>query len=110
MKINEFPEDIRDYIIPAPSGSMYYRCLSCNSEFDIQNLLYTCPSCGGILMLYQRPSEKISNIDGAAWKKIFDYRRMINLSSLKGIFLYYEFIAPVIPLENIVYLGEAHTP
>ena len=110
MKINEFPDDIRDNIIPTPSGNMFYRCLACNREFDIENLLYTCPSCGGILMLHQRPLEKIKNIDGAVWKKIFDYRRMINISCLKGIFRYYEFIAPVIPLENIVYLGEAHTP
>ncbi|HDM09833.1 MAG TPA: threonine synthase, partial [Desulfobacteraceae bacterium] len=41
---------------------------------------------------------------------IFDYRRMLNDPSLKGIFRYYEFIAPVIPLDLIVYLGEGHTP
>jgi threonine synthase len=35
---------------------------------------------------------------------------MLNNQSLKGIFRYYEFIAPVIPLEDIVYLGEGHTP
>lgn len=110
MKIDEFPDDIRDYIIPAPSGNMFYRCLACNNEFDIENLLYTCPSCGGILMLHHKPSEKTKIIDGPTWKKIFDYRRMSNLNYIKGIFRYYEFIAPVIPLENIVYLGEAHTP
>jgi threonine synthase len=110
MNINEFPDDIRENIIPNPSGSMFYRCLACNREFDIENLLYTCPSCGGILMLYQRASEKIETIDGDAWRKIFDYRRMINLSSLRGIFRFYEFIAPIIPLESIVYLGEGSTP
>jgi len=35
---------------------------------------------------------------------------MLNDPSLKGIFRYYEFIAPVIPLDLIVYLGEGHTP
>ncbi len=35
---------------------------------------------------------------------------MLNLPALKGIFRYYEFIAPSIPLEHIVYLGEGHTP
>lgn len=110
MKLNEFPEDIRKYLVPQPSGTMSYRCLGCRSEFDIGRLLYTCPSCGGILMLYSQLAGETQTIGGAAWRKIFDYRRMLNFSPLKGIFRYYEFIAPVIPLESIVYLGEAHTP
>ena len=35
---------------------------------------------------------------------------MLNHQSLKGVFRYYEFIAPVIPLDRIIYLGEGHTP
>ncbi len=35
---------------------------------------------------------------------------MLNHRALKGIFRYYEFIAPVIPLDQIIYLGEGHTP
>ena len=110
MKLDEFPDDIRDYLIPEPSGTMFYRCLGCRCEFDIDHLLYTCPSCGGILMLYHQPTGKTKNIDGALWRRIFDYRGMLNLNPLKGIFRYYEFIAPIIPLEAILYLGEAHTP
>jgi len=110
MKLNEFPEDIRNYLIPEPSGSMSYRCLGCRGEFDIDHLLYTCPSCGGILMLYHQPTGKTKNIDGTLWRRIFDNRRMLNFNPLKGIFRYYEFIAPIIPLKSIIYLGEAHTP
>lgn len=110
MKLNEFPEDIRKYLVPQPSGTMFYRCLGCRAEFDIGSLLYICPSCGGILMLYPQLAGETQTIGGAAWRKIFDYRRMLNFSPLKGIFRYYEFIAPVIPLDSIVYLGEAHTP
>jgi len=110
MKLDEFPEDIRDYLIPEPSGSMFYRCLGCRAEFDVDHLLYTCPSCGGILMLHHQATGETKNIDGALWRRIFDYRGMLNLNPLRGIFRYYEFIAPIIPLEAIVYLGEAHTP
>ena len=35
---------------------------------------------------------------------------MLNLPALSGIFRYYELIAPVIPLADIIYLGEGHTP
>ena len=83
MKFSEFPDDIRNYLIPEPSGSMFYRCLGCRAEFDIDHLLYTCPSCGGILMLYHQPTGKIKNIDGALWRRIFDYRGMLNLNPLR---------------------------
>ena len=110
MKFNEFPEDIRKYLIPQPSGRMLYRCLECRDEFDIDQLLYTCSSCGGLLMLYHEGEKEIQGRNGDLWRRIFDYRRMLNFNPLKGIFRYYEFIAPVIPLEFILYLGEAHTP
>jgi threonine synthase len=110
MRIAEFPEDIRGYLTPVPSGKMYYRCLACGTEFDIDNLLYTCPSCGGLLMLQHQATPGWAARDGSLWRRIFDFRRMLNVNALRGIFRYHEFIAPIIPLEFIVYLGEAHTP
>ena len=44
------------------------------------------------------------------WRRIFDYRKLLTLPALKGIYRYHEFIGPVLPLESIVYLGEGHTP
>jgi threonine synthase len=110
MKINQFPEDIRGYLIPKPDGQMYYQCLGCNGEFGIDRMLYTCPECGNVLMLHDRNFDRFKGISGGLWRKIFDYRRMLNNQSLKGIFRYYEFIAPIIPLDQIIYLGEGHTP
>ena len=49
-------------------------------------------------------------IPGPLWRRIFDYRKMLTLTALKGIYRYHEFIGPVIPLEAVVYLGEGHTP
>jgi threonine synthase len=110
MKIDQFPEDIRSLIIPEPHGKMIYRCLGCKDEFGIDKLLYTCPECGSVLMLYNKNQEHIKKVGAEKWRRIFDYRRMLNENALKGIFRYYEFIATVIPLERIIYLGEAHTP
>jgi len=62
------------------------------------------------MLLYHKETGEIKNIEANLWRRIFDYRRMLNLDPIKGIFRYYEFIAPVIPLESILYLGEAHTP
>jgi len=110
MKIDQFPEYIRPYIIPTPDGRMSYLCLGCNREFGIERILYTCPECGSVLLLEDKNLERFKKIRGDLWRDIFDYRRMLNNQSLKGIFRYYEFIAPVIPLDRIMYLGEGHTP
>ncbi|MBN2032354.1 MAG: threonine synthase [Deltaproteobacteria bacterium] len=110
MKLEDFPEPIQSRLLPRPEGEMRYRCLGCKGETGIDRLLYTCPECGSVLMLYDRTFDRLLKIDGKEWRKIFDYRRMLNHQALKGIFRYYEFIAPVIPLERIVYLGEGQTP
>jgi threonine synthase len=110
MKLDLFPEYIRPHIMPSPEGVMSYSCLGCSREFGIDKLLYTCPECGSVLMLQDTNFGRFKGIGGDLWRDIFDYRRMLNNQHLKGIFRYYEFIAPVIPVERIVYLGEGHTP
>jgi threonine synthase len=110
MKIEQFPEDIRPFLLPEPTGEMFYRCLGCRSEYGIDRLLYTCPDCGSVLLLHNKDFQKLKEVGGDRWRAIFDFRRMLNHQPLKGIFRYYEFIAPVIPLDRIVYLGEGHTP
>ncbi len=110
MKLKEFPEEIQPYILPDPKGKMIYRCLGCEKEFGIEKLLYTCPSCGQVLLIHDLDFSRLQKIPGKTWRKIFDYRKMLTIPALKGIYLYHEFIGPVLPLESIVYLGEAHTP
>jgi len=110
VKIDQFPDEIRPMLLPEPNGRMVYDCLNCKGEFDIDRLIYTCPRCGSVLLLNNRNMEAIQEVGGDKWRKIFDYRKMLNLTALKGIFRYYEFIAPIIPLDEILYLGEGHTP
>ncbi len=110
MKIEEFPEDIRPLIIPRPTGELVYRCLGCREEYGIAKLLYTCPKCRQVLLLEDRSFHRLRQIDSATWHRIFDYRKMLSLPALKGIYRYQEFIGPVIPFEDVVYLGEGHTP
>ena len=110
MRVQDFPEEIRSGLVPEAGGEMFYRCLGCQRESGIDRLLYTCPGCGEVLLLQDRGFPSVVAKGGAWWRRLFDYRRMLNLPSIKGIFRYYEFMAPVIPLEHIVYLGEGHTP
>ncbi len=110
MKINDFPEHIRPYVLPETEGKLVYRCLGCGREHGIENLLYTCPDCGKVLLIHDLNFDRLKKIPPATWRQIFDYRKMTDIPALKGIYRYHEFIGPVLPLSSIVYLGEGHTP
>ena len=110
MRRDQFPAAIQPHLIPATDGDLCYRCLGCHAEHDIAALLYTCPKCGKVLLIHDRRFERLKAIPGDMWRQILDYRRMLKLPALKGIYRYHEFIGPVIPLEAVVYLGEGHTP
>lgn len=110
MKPEDFPSDIQPYLIPDPSGRLIYRCLGCQHEYGIEKLLYTCPDCGNVLLLYDPDFDRLKEISGAMWRRIFDFRRMLNQPALNGIYRYHEFIGPIMPLDAVVWLGEGHTP
>jgi len=110
VKPKDFPEEIKPVIIPRQAGGLVYRCLGCGFEHDIKKLLYICPNCGQLLLLYDQDFDRLKKIAGEKWRQIFDYRKMLTIPALKGIYRYHEFIGPVIPLDAVVYLGEGHTP
>ncbi len=110
MKIEAFPPDIQPHLIPSHAGRMAYRCLGCEATFGIERLLYVCPQCRSVLMIEDEQFDRIKERPGELWRRIFDYRKMLTVPALKGIYRYHEFIGPVIPLEAVVYLGEGHTP
>ncbi|MCP4024267.1 MAG: threonine synthase [Desulfobacteraceae bacterium] len=110
MNLDMIPEAIKPYLIPEPKGELYYKCLGCDSQFSIDNLLYVCPECGQVLLLHYRNAADLKNISGKTWQQIFDFRKLLKTPALKGIYRYHEFIGPCIPLNSIIYLGEGHTP
>jgi threonine synthase len=110
MRIADLPPDAPLGLIPEPQGEMYYHCLGCGEQYPADTLLYTCPRCRGVFMLHDRHAERLRSIPGRQWRRIFDYRKMLSEPALKGVFLFHELIAPIIPLDKIVYLGEGHTP
>ncbi|PIU50145.1 MAG: threonine synthase [Desulfobacterales bacterium CG07_land_8_20_14_0_80_52_14] len=110
MKLFDFPEDVRPHLIPEPGGKMVYRCLGCRGEFPIETLLYTCPDCGQVLMIEDQDFDRIKKIPAPLWRRILDFRKAVKIPALSGIYLYHEFVGPVLPLDAVIYLGEGHTP
>jgi threonine synthase len=111
MKRADFPEDIRDLLLPAHTDAeMAYECIGCEAHYSLDRFLYTCPSCGGLLRICDLTFDALGEIPGPQWRRIFAHRRMLNVDGFTGIFLFHELIFPIIPLEDVVCLGEGHTP
>ncbi|MGA2400227.1 MAG: threonine synthase [Syntrophobacteraceae bacterium] len=110
MKIDQFPSEMQPYVIPQIGGEYLYRCLGCGNKFGIEELLYTCPGCESVLLIEDRQWERLKDFSGEKWRRIFDYRKMSNVPALNGIYRFHELIGSIIPMEDIVFLGEGHTP
>jgi threonine synthase len=110
MKLEDAPPDLRPHLIPQARPGLNYNCLACGRAEPPGRLHYTCPACGGLLLLEDGAGEVLEGFSGEFWRRLFDCRRLINLQSLRGVFSFHEFLAPLIPLEDVVYLGEGHTP
>lgn len=95
---------------PAYRGRMEYVCLGCGARFPGDSLLYTCPHCGGVFLLENLDFDALKAHTGQQWRDIFDARAATRTTALRGIFRYYELLAPIVDEEDIVYLGEGLTP
>lgn len=95
---------------PSYRSVMEYRCLECGQHYNIDQLLYTCPNCKGVFLLENTDTEELSETSGLKWREIFDLRAATRNTGLRGIFRFYELMAPVLEEEDIVYLGEGGTP
>ena len=74
MKPGNAPDDLKSRLVPTPGGRLIYRCLGCNFTAGIETLLYTCPDCGDVLLLYDEDFEQHSETPGDVWHRLFDYR------------------------------------
>ncbi|KAF5045207.1 Pyridoxal-phosphate dependent enzyme [anaerobic digester metagenome] len=97
-------------VFPAYCGEMEYVCLGCQARYPIDELHYTCPQCKGVFLLEDTRFGELEKISGQAWRDTFDLRAATKNPALRGIFRFYELMAPVLSESDIVYLGEGNTP
>jgi len=95
---------------PTYRGHMHYVCLGCGATYDIGELHYTCPKCGSVFVLQDLTFDTLKDTPATEWRRIFDERAASKNPALRGIFRFYELMAPVLAPEDIVYLGEGNTP
>ena len=63
-----------------------------------------------MLLIDDPDADRLKTISGEMWRRIFDNRKMLTISALKGIYRYHEFLGPMMPLDAVIYLGEGDTP
>lgn len=95
---------------PEYRGRMEYYCLGCGATYGTEQLHYTCPDCGGVFLLRDTGFDALKQTSGETWRSIFDDRAAAKTDALRGIFRFYELMAPVMDERDIVYLGEGNTP
>ncbi len=110
MNLEKLPLPIQKLLIPEYSGDVVYECIACSAPYALDQFLYTCPQCKSLLRLKDQRFHELKKIDGTVWREIFDYRHMLREEALQGIFLFKELLFPSIPLQDVIYLGEGHTP
>jgi len=96
--------------MPEMCGSLAYKCIGCGSNYDIYDFIYTCPKCSSLLIIENTGFDNLKKTSPGRWREIFDARRATNVNSLSGIFRFHELILPILPVDDIIYLGEGNTP
>lgn len=89
---------------------MEYFCLGCGKRFGTNELYYTCPDCGDVFLIQDLNFDQLKKTSGLKWRQIFDQRATTKDTALRGIFRFYELLAPAVEPEDIIYLGEGNTP
>jgi threonine synthase len=107
--LSRFPAHVRPYLLFDYHGDCVYDCIACSYTAGLDRFLYTCPECGSLLKITDRSFDELKRIPGSVWRDIFDYRSLLRVEALQGVFLFKELLFPAIPLQDIIYLGEGHT-
>ncbi|TAL16711.1 threonine synthase [bacterium] len=97
-------------LLPCHEPKSVYKCIACEKTYSLDRLLYTCPECKSLLRIVDENFSALKARSGKEWRQVFDLRRSLDVAGLRGIFLFHELILPHIPLEDVIFLGEGHTP
>jgi threonine synthase len=91
-----------------------HRCIECGHKFAPERFLYTCPDCGGLLLVV-RDEEQVKRVVGTGQRARahFDGLRYgpgrREYPNGSGVWMWRQFLLPGFPEESIVSLNEGQT-
>ncbi len=88
----------------------WFECIrGCGERFPLNQVIYTCPQCGGLLDV-EHDLTALRDRSGQAWMTLFDRRTHTNEWPYgSGVWGKKEWVLPNIDNENIVSMYEGHT-
>ena len=88
----------------------HFRCFrGCVGEYSIYNVIYTCPTCGGLLEVYH-DTDALRNRSAEAWKTLLDSRvGSTQWPYGSGVWGMREWVTPDLRSENVVSMYEGNT-
>ncbi|RMD96718.1 MAG: threonine synthase, partial [Calditrichaeota bacterium] len=96
-----------------PTKSFYaaYRCFhGCAGEYPLDEIIYTCPHCGGLLEVWH-DLDALRAHPAEYWRNLFETRFRSPISPWNsGVWGKKEWVNPGVQPENVVSLGEGATP
>ncbi|MFC1758695.1 threonine synthase [Planctomycetota bacterium] len=89
---------------------VYFRCFAgCEGKHSIFEVMYTCPTCGGLLEVYHE-RETLKKRSPYKWQQLFDSRASTTSWPYgSGVWGMRELVIPSLRDENIVSMYEGHT-
>lgn len=93
-----------------PARSRFACSEGCGYQGELTDVVYRCRSCGSLLQVEQDVGE-LRKTSAADWKALFARRQAeVRLPYRSGVWAKKEWVYPDLSAEQIVSLGEGHTP
>lgn len=88
----------------------YFRCFrGCPGEYSLYDVIYTCPTCGGLLEVHHE-LEPLRQWDAGAWRNLIDSRvGTTRWPYGSGVWGMREWVAPDLRNENVVSMYEGNS-
>lgn len=88
----------------------YFRCFrGCFGYYSIYDVIYTCPTCGGLLEVYH-DLDSLKVRSSSDWKRLFDSRSgTVKWPYGSGVWSMREWVVPDLRDENVVSMYEGNT-
>jgi threonine synthase len=96
---------------PAIPYSAHFRCFrGCPGEYSIYEVIYTCPTCGGLLEVHHDLAALQKSRSGDEWRTLIDSRvGTTRWPYGSGVWGMREWVAPDLRDENVVSMYEGNT-
>jgi threonine synthase len=93
------------------SLSAWYQCLrGCPGRHSLFEVIYRCPTCGGLLEV-AHDTASLAARSGGEWQKLFDGRGRAGIGpAASGVWSKAEWVLPQLCPEHIITMGEGFTP